>query len=204
MWAELRADARMNRALRWPGDATWRSVLPWISSRGLLVLAVQRIGHHYLLRREREGWTISTLGLRLLMAIAPRVLALVSKSDVASRAIFEPGVYVSDQGYLILGPERVGSGTLIHERVTIGVTAGGSVGPSIGRNVWIGPDSIIYGQITLGDGVTVLPGSVVSTSVSAGKVVGGNPATIVRADFDNASLRRSLESDVDRARLINS
>lgn len=203
MWSELRADARVYAALRWPGGATWRSALPWISSRGLLVLAVQRVGHHYLLRREQDGWTARTLGLRLLMAIAPRLLALFAKSDVASRAVFEPGVYVSDHGYLILGPERVGSGTLIHERVTLGVTAGGTVGPSIGRNVWIGPDSIIYGQITLGDGVTVLPGSVVSTSISAGKVVGGNPATIVRTNFDNSALRRSLDPNID-PRLVKS
>ena len=120
---------------------------------------------------------------------------------MASRAIFEPGIYLSDRGYLILGPRRVGSGTLIHERVTIGPTAGGAVGPTIGQNVWIGPDCVIYGEIALGDGTTVLPGTVLSTNVSAGTVVGGNPATVVRRDFDNVALRRSLARDIDRTGL---
>ena len=147
MWSELCADARMYCALRWPaGAGMWRRGLIWVSSRGLLVLAVQRLSHYYLTRRERDGWTLQTLTLRVALALGPRILVVFTKSDVASRAIFEPGIYLSDRGYLILGPRRVGSGTLIHERVTIGPTAGGAVGPTIGQNVWIGPDCVIYGE----------------------------------------------------------
>lgn len=196
MWAGLRADVRLYCALRWPHGGGWpRCAFLWLASPGLLVLAVQRLGHSYLVRRERDGWTLQTLFMRLLMALGPRLLVLVSKSDVASQAVFEPGVFLSDHGYLILGPRRVGSGTLIHERVTIGPTAGSTLGPAIGCNVWIGSDSVIYGEITLGDGVTVLPGSVLSMNVSAGSVVAGNPASIVRRNFDNGALRSSLSQD---------
>jgi serine O-acetyltransferase len=202
MWAALRADLRLYRALRWPRGGGWplRAFL-WLGSPGLLVLAVQRLGHSYLIRRERHGWTPQTLIMRFLMALGPRLLVLISKSDVASLASFEPGVFVSDDGYLILGPRQVGSGTLIHGRVTIGVTAGGTLGPAIGRNVWIGSDSVIYGDIALGDGVTVLPGSVLSMNVSAGSVVAGNPAIIVRKNFDNSALRSSLSQDTVAAGL---
>ncbi len=79
---------------------------------------------------------------------------------------------------------------------------GGTDGPNIGRNVWIGPDCIVYGNITIGDGATVLPGSVVSANVSAGSVVEGNPATKVRGNFDNIGLRRSLARDIDRAAVL--
>lgn len=203
MLSEIKSDARVFCDLRWPQRrSVWRRGLVWFSSPGLLVLAVQRLGHHYVLQREREGWTVRLLVLRLLMALGPRLLVLVCKSDVASKAYFEPGVYLSDRGYLILGPQRIGSGTVIHERVTIGVTAGGTDGPNIGRNVWIGPDCIIYGNITIGDGATVLPGSVVSANVSAGSVVEGNPATKVRGNFDNAGLRRSLAVEIDRAAVL--
>ncbi len=203
MLSGLKSDADVFCGLRWPGRRTaWRRALVWFSSPGLLVLAVQRLGHHYVLQRERQGRTVWLLFLRLLMVLGPRLLVLVCKSDVASKADFEPGVYVSDRGYLILGPQRIGSGTVIHERVTIGVTAGGTDGPNIGRNVWIGPDCIIYGNITIGDGATVLAGSVVSANVSAGSVVEGNPATKVRGNFDNGALRRSLARAVDRAAVL--
>jgi acetyltransferase-like isoleucine patch superfamily enzyme len=71
----------------------------------------------------------------------------------------------------------------------------------IGRNVWIGPGCVIYGNITIGDCATVLPGSVVSMNVRPGAVVGGNPATVVYEHFDNSRLRRSLAADIDRASL---
>jgi acetyltransferase-like isoleucine patch superfamily enzyme len=44
----------------------------------------------------------------------------------------------------------------------------------------------------VGDGATVLPGSFLTFSVSPGAVVKGNPAVIVRKNFDNSELRRSL------------
>ena len=77
MWSELCADARMYCALRWPaGAGMWRRGLIWVSSRGLLVLAVQRLSHYYLTRRERDGWTLQTLTLRVALALGPGILVV--------------------------------------------------------------------------------------------------------------------------------
>ena len=51
---------------------------------------------------------------------------------------------------------------------------------------------MIAGPLTIGDGATVLPGSVLTFSVPPRAVVKGNPAQIVRTNFDNSGLRRSL------------
>jgi serine acetyltransferase len=202
MWCELRADATLYCALRWPGGAgTLRRALIWVRSPGLWILAVQRLCRYFLVRREQHGWTPATLLLRFLYALGPQLLIFITKSDVAAGTVIGRGVYLSDRGYLILGPQRIGSGTLIHERVTIGVRAGEEALPVVGENVWIGPDCVIYGDLVLGDGATVLPGSVLSMSVPARAVVAGNPATIVRRDFDNSALRRSLARNIDRAAL---
>jgi|HubBroStandDraft_1064217.scaffolds.fasta_scaffold00933_2 serine acetyltransferase len=202
MWRELSADARLYSALRWPHGAGWlRRALIWWLSPGLLVLGVQRLSHRYRLQRQERGWTATTVGLRLLLALGFPLLVLRAKSHVAATTIIGPNVYLSDGGYLFLGPQRIGGGTLIHERVTIGVRAGEDAAPVIGANVWIGPDSVIYGAIALGDGVTVLPGSVLSMNVPPATVVGGNPAKIVRRDFDNSGLRRSLTHNVDQRML---
>jgi len=203
MWPELAADARLYSALRWPRRTSplWRGLI-WLRAPGLWVLALQRLMRHYALLRTRGGgWTARTLAMRLLIALARRPIFILTKCDVAERSVIGPGVYLSDRGFLILGPHAIGSGTLIHERVTIGVRAGEKGRPDIGEKVWIGRDCVIYGHLSIGDGATVLPGSVVSINVPAGAVVAGNPASIVRREFDNAPLRSTLVGDVDRTSL---
>jgi serine O-acetyltransferase len=198
MWSELAADARFYSALRWPGkQGPLKRALIWTRSRGLLVLALQRASHRYLVQRAQRGLSPGMIAWRMVLGLAQRPVAMLTKCDVADSIVIGRGTYLSDRGFLILGPERIGSGTLIHERVTIGVRAGGERRPSIGENVWIGPDCVIYGDVSFGDGATVLPGSVVSMNVPARAVAAGNPAVIVCREFDNSGLRSSLACDVD-------
>jgi len=198
MWSALIADARLYSRLRWPsGNSALRRVLIWFRSSGLLVLALQRVSYGYLQQRAQRGWTIGTILLRVLIGLTRRPMMILTKCDVDDSIQIGPGVYLSDRGFLILGPLRIGSGTLIHERVTIGVRAGDPGKPVIGEKVWIGPDCVIYGNLSVGDGATVLPGAVVSMSVPARAVAAGNPATIVRREFDNTGLRSSLARDID-------
>lgn len=199
MWYQLREDLEFYCSCRYPADGRpLRRVFACLSSVGLLVLAVQRLEHYYDNRRCRVGWTLQTIALKFILLIGKALALTVGKSDVAAASDFSGGVYLSDRGHLIIGPQRVGRGTIIHDRVTIGVRAGGGkVKPAIGENVWIGPNCVVYGEITIGDGATILPGSVLSMSVPARTLVGGNPAVIVQRDFDNASLRQSLATRID-------
>lgn len=202
MWSELAADARLSSRLRWPDrDASLRRVLIWLRSRGLLVLALQRVSHRYMERRVRYGWTLGLILTRLLLGLTRMPIMMATKCDVDETSDIAPGVYLSDCGFLILGTARIGSGTLIHERVTIGPRAADGAKPVIGANVWVGPDCVIYGD--LGDGATVMPGSVVSIGVPAGAVAAGNPATIVRKQFDNTALRRTLAREISTASLAS-
>jgi serine acetyltransferase len=200
MRSELAADARFYCALRWPGrQGSLRRALVWFRSPGLIVLALQRVSHSYWARRASGGWTARTIAVRIVLALVRRPIVLITKSDVSESVDIGRGTYLSDHGFLTLTPKSIGSGTLIHERVSVGARAGsGGLGqPTIGENVWIGPDCVIYGEVSLGDGATVLPGSVVSMNVPAGAVAGGNPAIIVRRGFDNSPLRRTLATDID-------
>lgn len=49
----------------------------------------------------------------------------------------------------------------------------------VGDGVWICANAFIYPGVTIGDNCIVAAGSVVTKSVPAGKVVGGNPAKII-------------------------
>ncbi len=204
MWSQLDADLKFYGALRHPGGrGGLRRMAGYFPSRGLIVLEVHRLTHYCaVVRRSRRA--PSMLALKLLVALGRALVLVLSKSDISPRSAIESGVYLSDRGYLMIGPQRVGRGTVIHHRVTIGSKAGGGTAKAtVGENVWIGPDCVIYGNIAIGDGATVLPGSVLSFNVPPRAVVGGNPATILRREFDNSSLRRSLETNVDRSLFAN-
>src|SRR5690606_4786826 len=47
---------------------------------------------------------------------------------------------------------------------------------TIGDNVWIGMDVLILGGVTIGEGAIIQAGSVVSQSIPALSIAGGNPA----------------------------
>jgi len=47
--------------------------------------------------------------------------------------------------------------------------------PVVGEDVWIGSDCVIYGDIAIGNGATILPETVLSMNVPSRAVVAGNP-----------------------------
>jgi serine acetyltransferase len=197
---QIRADCRFYLMLRHPtGCGTLRSLLTCLLSRGLLVLAAYRLSHHYYALQPRKRSAPRTIVLRLLV-LAGRTLAIVlAKSDIYHATVVDEGVHLSNDGQLTIGARRIGRGTIIHDRVTIGFKAGAGADPpmpAVGENVWIGPDCVIYGDITIGDGATILPGTVLSMNVPARAVVAGNPARIIAREFDNAGLRLSLATAV--------
>jgi serine O-acetyltransferase len=202
MWSALRADAALIRRLRYPHRGAWSRLGPWLRPGGLLVLFAQRLGHELRTRRAAGArWTPALLTMRVVEHFATYAVVVFAKSDVLSSILIEPGVYLGDGGHLIIGAERIGTGTMIHHRVTIGMNLADKGKPTIGSNVWIGPGTVIYGNITLGEGATVLPGTVLTKSIPAGAVVQGNPARVVRLGFDNAALRATANYDVDATSL---
>ena len=56
----------------------------------------------------------------------------------------------------------------------------------IGRNVWIGQSAMIMRGVTIGDNSIVAAGSIVTKSVPANTLVGGNPARILRSIDDDS------------------
>lgn len=200
MLAELRADARYYHQLYFPGRSpsalTWLRLL--LCAHGLWLLAVTRLSVYYIAKRKRDKslspW-LMLVGV-FVSSISFLLGVLVTKSDVLANTILAGGIYLSDYGHIILGARSVGSGTIIHKRVTIGMSLINEGKPEIGCNVWIGPHCVIYGNIKLGDGVTVLPHTVLTKNVPACAVVIGNPAQILARDIDNSALRKSLQTNI--------
>jgi serine acetyltransferase len=203
MWNALRSDAAVYRRLRYPrSHGIWTSIALWLRPGGLLVLFAQRLGRTVRMSSSAGSpWTLPLLLMRIVQQCATYASVMFAKCDVLSSVEIEPGVYLADGGYLIIGARRIGAGTIIHHRVTIGMNLADQGRPTLGANVWIGPDTVIYGNVTIGDGATILPGTVLTKSIPGGTVVQGNPARVVRTGFDNAPLRSSAAWNIDAASL---
>jgi serine acetyltransferase len=201
---QVRADCRFYVALRQArSGGALRGFLACLRSRGLLVLAVHRLCHHYYALQPRKRRTPWAIALRSLILVGRTFAIGLAKSDIYHATVIEEGVHLSDEGHLIIGARRIGRGTIIHDGVTIGIKAGpGFTPPTVGENVWIGRNCVIYGDITIGDGASILPETVLSMDVPPGAVVAGNPARIIAREFDNASLRHSLVTAVAETQFI--
>ena len=195
---KLAADIRFYRGLTRGGRSGAISLVTTaLTNRGLWLLMFHRIGHFCLRRRNLRSplWWLA----RLCKSVGTCCNILFCRSHVSEDCEIGAGAYLANQGYILCGARSIGTGSLVHSRCTFGYTvAGGGEGrPAIGRNVWIGPDCIFAGSLTVGDGATILPGSFVTFSIPPGAVVKGNPALIVRRQFDNSALRSSLAVAAD-------
>ena len=89
------------------------------------------------------------------------------------------GFYIGHFGTIIINPEVIiGDNVNIAPGVTIGKTnRGNNKGvPRIGNNVWIGTNSVLVGNITIGDDVLIAPNAFINTDVPSHCVAVGNPA----------------------------
>ena len=71
----------------------------------------------------------------------------------------------------------------------------------IGERCFIGGQSIILPGITIGDGVIVGAGSVVTKDIAANCAVAGNPARVVKENIAVEKFGRLIEADENEHRL---
>ena len=91
------------------------------------------------------------------------------------------GLYISHFGTIIVSNKAtIGKNCNIACGVTIGATRRGpNAGvPTIGNEVWMGTNSIIVGDIKIGNNVLIAPGAFVNFNVPDNSIVIGNPGVI--------------------------
>ena len=93
-----------------------------------------------------------------------------------------PGFYIGHCGRIIINPDAsLGKNINIATGVTIGQeNRGARKGtPIIGDSVWIGTNSVIVGNIHIGNDVLIAPLTFVNMDVPDHSIVVGNPARII-------------------------
>lgn len=91
------------------------------------------------------------------------------------------GLFISHFGTIVINPEVViGTNCNLAHGVTIGITRRGQKTgtPTIGNMVWMGANSIIVGNIIIGNNVLIAPGAYINFDVPDNSIVLGNPGII--------------------------
>ena len=76
---------------------------------------------------------------------------------------------------------RIGKNVNFAQNITIGSV--GETAPRIGNNVYIGPNSVIFGDIVIGDNTVIGAGAIVNKSFDGNVLVAGNPASVIKTDI---------------------
>lgn len=114
---------------------------------------------------------------------------LIGKLNELPTGIFIPlsckigdGLYIGHFGNIFFPSHgSLGKNCNVSQGVTMGVAGTGDErgAPTVGDRVYIGPNAIVVGKITVGDDAVICAGAVVTKSVPPRAVVLGNPARVV-------------------------
>lgn len=88
------------------------------------------------------------------------------------------GFYIGHEGYIIINKNSIiGNNCNISQFCTIGSTTNFS--PTVGDNVYIGPNSCLVGNIKIGDNVVIGAGSIVTKNIPSNCTAVGNYAKVI-------------------------
>lgn len=112
-----------------------------------------------------------------VIKIIKEILFLNSTIEIPFETEIGKGLYMGHFSGITINPKAIiGNNINIHKGVTIGQENRGKRKgvPKIGNKVWIGINSTIVGNITIGDNVLIAPNSFVNFDVPSNSIVIGN------------------------------
>jgi len=185
---DLRADVQRYVGLFWPAPAGRSPNLlrVLLTFPGLAVLAAYRTTFWL---HGRYDWKVNRFAQYLLNYLNQATAfwcVIFMKTQFSWWPAIGPGLYLSNRGGIIIGARRIGANCVIHHNVTVGIDRDRQR-PEIGSRVWIGPDTVIYGNVKIGDGVVVRGSTVLGKSIPDRCLVEGNPGRIVKRNVDNSA-----------------
>ena len=142
--------------------------------KGLVFIICYRIAHFF--TRNKFLYLIGTPIWLFYRFIFRWILGI----DVPERVTLGSNCRVCHGIGLIIHPGVViGDNVKLHQNTTIGNVNGG-VPPRLGSNIIVGANSVIVGDLKIGDGAIIGAGAVVTKDVPQNAVVVGNPAKIIK------------------------
>lgn len=136
----------------------------------------------YYLRLSQETKGIA----RTLFTLLYRIVSKFNNIEIPTSTKIDGGLYIGHPYSITINPLAVlGKNINIHKGVTIGQENRGKRKgtPTIKNDVWIGVNTVIVGNITIGDDVLIAPNSFVNCDIPPHSIVFGNPCTIRSCSF---------------------
>ena len=118
--------------------------------------------------------------IQVLPKIIRRIMRILYSCEIPFSAVIDESVVFAHNGLgvTINASTEIGERTVIYQNVTIGNRRGSS-GPKIGKNVLIGANAVIIGNITVGDNAKIGAGALVVHDIPSGATVISEPSRII-------------------------
>lgn len=139
--------------------------------------------HHRLCFYFSQHWY--TKPLFILWWLYMKHLTYLLGIQTAWNKSLPPNFVIAHFGGITFFPESCGENVYLRQGVTVGAkgthyTDPLGKTPRIGNNVTFGANSIVLGDIEIGDGTTIAAGAVVTRSTPPYSIVGGIPAKVIK------------------------
>ena len=124
--------------------------------------------------------------VKLYYKILFTLMKKINHIEISLNTKIGSGLYIGHPYCITINPEVVmGANINIHKGVTIGKENRGARkgAPILGDEVWIGVNSTIVGNITIGNDVLIAPNTFVNCDVPSHSIVFGNPCIIKHVEF---------------------
>lgn len=133
----------------------------------------------------RKASTTRFKPLKLYYTVKLKLLSYKTHIQIPARTQIDEGFYIGHSGRVIINPEaKIGKNVNIATGVTIGYENRGARkgAPTIEGNCWVGSNSVIVGNVNIGEDVLIAPLTFVNFDVPAHSIVIGNPAKIIHKE----------------------
>ena len=147
----------------------------WNPVKGILIMLLRYdIRYLYLIRRKKT----KTRTLFAMRAVRKYGLEILSDN-------VGPGLYLGHAHNINVSPlANIGKNRNLNKECTIGrENRGKRIGsPTLGDGVWVGSNSMVVGNIHIGNDVLIAPNAYVNFDLPEHSIVIGNPAKIIKKE----------------------
>lgn len=140
-----------------------------------------------LLTGGRRRFLVGVMGMDIHSTVE---MSLSAKPDLT----FPKGVHIGEHTYVAFNAR-----ILTHDR-----TRGLYLHTRIGKNCFIGGESLILPGVTIGDNCVIGAGSVVTKDIPSCSIAAGNPAKVIRSNIEVGHYGRFASADDNERRLRES
>jgi serine O-acetyltransferase len=193
---QIHKDYRRYRA----GGASWFETI--FLTQGFWATCVYRVSNY---ANNNITYQVIRKPIIFICVLSSTFIEIVTGICIPIQCAIGEGLKIAHFGTTFFPSQgRIGSNCSVSHGVTLGLAGHGAErgGPLIGDRVYVGPQAIVVGRITIGNDVLICPGAVVLRSVPARAVVMGNPARVVsyEGSFDHVTYDGM---DTDPARIAS-